>query len=58
MTVSENPQWTQDVRRNFYVKTADGKFARMEFRMIAHGEHFFQIDSFFNSSGSRTLEPH
>lgn len=57
MPVADNPQWSQDVRRKFYIKTADGKFARMEFRMIAHGDHFFQTDSFFNPADSRNLEP-
>jgi hypothetical protein len=57
MTATDDPKWSQDVRRKFYVKVADGRFARMEFRMVAHGEHFCQIDSFFNPSGSDNLEP-
>jgi hypothetical protein len=57
MPVADNPQWAEDVQRKFYIKTADGHFARMEFRMIAHGDHFCQIDSFFNPDGSRNLEP-
>lgn len=50
-------QWSQDVRRNYYIHTADGNYGRMSFRMIAHGDHFSQIDSYLNLSGSRNLEP-
>ena len=57
MTLRPGANWSPDVKRNYYIKVADGKFARITFRMIARGDHFCQIDSFFNPSGSRNLEP-
>jgi hypothetical protein len=57
MKAKDNPEWSQDVKRNYYVKTGDGHFARMNFRMIAHGDHFCQIDSFLNMDGTQNLEP-
>jgi hypothetical protein len=57
MAVKPNVPWSQDVKRNYFVRTGDGKYARVEFRMIAHGDHFCTIDSYFNPSGSRNLEP-
>jgi hypothetical protein len=57
MTVLQDSPWAQDVQRNYYIHTADGKFARLTFRMVAHGEHFCQIDAYFNPTGSQNLEP-
>ena len=56
MTVKADTPWTQDVQRNYFVRTAGGAFGRLTFRMIAHGDHFCRIDSYFNPSGSRSLE--
>jgi hypothetical protein len=57
MTVVQGSPWAQDVQRNYYIHTASGHFARLTFRMVAHGEHFCQIDSYFNPTGSQDLEP-
>jgi hypothetical protein len=57
MTLRPNVSWTQDVQRQYYVQTADGKFARVVFGMVAGGDHFCVVDCYFNSSGSRVLEP-
>jgi hypothetical protein len=57
MTVNPDVPWTQDIKRSYFIRTGDGKYARMDFRMIAHGDHFCTIDSYFNPSGSRNLEP-
>lgn len=57
MTVKTDVSWSQDVERDYFVMTGDGKYGRLIFRMIAHGDHFCTIDSYFNLSGSRNLEP-
>ena len=57
MSDPQDTQWVQDVRRDYYIKTGDGKFARMEFRMVAHGDHFCQVDCYLNPTGSPNLEP-
>ena len=56
MTVKPDQPWQQDVERRYFIQTLDGKFGRMTFKMIAHGEHFCLIESYFNPSGSRNLE--
>jgi hypothetical protein len=55
MTVK--PGWSQDLKRNYFIHTADGKFGRITFTMITHGDHFCRIDSFLNPDDSRNLEP-
>jgi hypothetical protein len=57
MTVTNNAKWTYDVQRNYYIQTSATKFGRMVFGMVAGGDNFCVIDSFFNPSGSRNLEP-
>jgi hypothetical protein len=49
-------QWTMDVKRNYFLRLASGKYARVSFEMIAGGEHFFRLESFLNPSGSTNLE--
>ena len=51
-----NEQWQMDVQRHYFIRTSDGRFGRVVFRMIAHGDHFCLIESYFNPSGSRNLE--
>ena len=48
--------WSSHVKRNYFVKLANGNYARMSFEMVAGGDHFFQLESFLNPSGSRNLE--
>jgi hypothetical protein len=57
MPVVPDVNWKQDVQRSYYFHTAAGNFGSMNFRMIAHGDHFCLIDSFLNPSGSQNLEP-
>lgn len=57
MTLTPDVPWSLDVKRNYYIRTGDGKYARMNFRMIAHGDHFCELNCYFNPSGSRNLEP-
>jgi hypothetical protein len=56
MTVKPDQQWQLDVQRGYFIRTSDGRFGRVVFRMVAHGDHFCLIESYFNPSGSRNLE--
>jgi len=49
-------RWLSSVERKYFVKTADGKYARIIFGMFAGGYHFFVIEGYLNPSGSRNLE--
>jgi len=50
-------QWTSDQQRDYFVRLPDGRFARINFRMIAGGNHYFILDAFLNPKpGSRNLE--
>ncbi len=42
--------------KHYFVKTREGKYARIEFEMRAGGENFFTLRSYLNPSGSRNLE--
>jgi len=57
MPVTNTVQWSYIVRRQYYVRTADGNFGRMIFTMVAGGGNFCEINLYFNPSGSRNLEP-
>ena len=56
MLATNNPSWSNTARRNYYVRTADGKYGRMLFKMIPSGDHFCELILFFNPTGSRNLE--
>jgi len=56
MTVRPDQKWQMDVQQRYFIRTSDGRFGRVVFRMIAHGGHFCLIESYFNPSGSRSLE--
>lgn len=50
-------QWTSQQQRNFFMKLSDGRYARVNFRMIAGGNHYFVLESFLNPKpGDRNLE--
>jgi hypothetical protein len=51
------PDWKDDVDLKFYHRLADGRYGRMTFSMVAHGQHFCMIDAVLNPTGSRNLEP-
>ena len=57
MPVTNNVPWIDSFKRDYYVHTKDGKFGRMHFEMISGGDNFCTLDSYFNPSGSRNLEP-
>ena len=50
-------RWSAKAERQYFVKMADGHFARVNLRMRTGGEHFVVIESYFNPKpGSRNLE--
>jgi hypothetical protein len=54
---ADQPGWKSDVDVKLYYRLSDGRYGRMKFSMIAGGDHFCMIDSYFNPSGSPNLEP-
>jgi hypothetical protein len=49
--------WKDDVERSYFVRFNDGVHARINVRMIAHGDHFVVVKSNLNPKpGSRNLE--
>ena len=48
--------WSSHAKRNYFLKLANGTYARVSFEMVAGGDHFFRLESFLNPSGSRNLE--
>lgn len=54
---ADQPRWLGDAERQFFVRLGDGRHARIKFRMVARGEHFFLIESVLNPEpGSRNVE--
>lgn len=50
-------KWDTSASRKYFVKLNGGRFARMDFEMIAEGSHFFVITSYLNPTpGDRNLE--
>ncbi len=49
-------KWRDRLEETFFVKLANGSYARMRFEMIAGGNHFAVVESYYNPSGSRNLE--
>lgn len=50
-------RWSPQGQWSYFVKLADGRYARVEFKMIAGGEHYFRLESYYNPiPGSRNLE--
>jgi len=57
MPVNLGQQWRTQASKNYFLMLANGTYARLEFRMIAGGDHFFKITSYLNpQSGYRNLE--
>jgi len=49
-------KWQPQAQREYFVKFEDGRYARIQLKMIAQGNHFFRLESYLNPSGSRNLE--
>jgi len=56
MSAEMDSGWQRQVQKEYYVTLGDGTFARLKFRIIAHGDHFAVVESYVNPSGSRNLE--
>lgn len=56
MPANLGSEWRNKAARKYYLKLGGGSYARVQFEMIAYGEHFFLIESYVNPSGSRNLE--
>lgn len=48
--------WTAHVEKRLFLRSRTGIYARVNFKMIAAGDHFFRIESFLNPTGSPNLE--
>jgi hypothetical protein len=49
--------WQSDIQRSYFIQLSNGCYARIEFRMIAGGNHYCKIESYLNPTpGSRNLE--
>jgi len=50
-------RWRPEATRSYFLKLVNGNYARIEFEMIAGGNHYFRISSYLNpTDGSRNLE--
>ncbi len=48
--------WQRNAEQKYFLKLGNGNYARIKFKMIAGGGHFFHIESFLNPAGARNLE--
>lgn len=54
---ASDPNWRDSQNREFFLKLANGDYARIDFTMRAGGDHFFRIISYLNPAvGHRNLE--
>ncbi|MGH8047326.1 MAG: carboxypeptidase-like regulatory domain-containing protein [Chthoniobacterales bacterium] len=50
-------EWHPACERSYFIRLSDGRYARVQFEMIAGGNHYFQIEAYLNPApGSRNLE--
>jgi hypothetical protein len=50
-------RWRPSMAKQFFVRLADNRYARINLEMIARGDHFIVLESFLNPKpGSRNLE--
>lgn len=49
-------KWRDRFEQTYFVKLGNGNYARMRFQMVAGGNHFAVVESYYNPSGSRNLE--
>ncbi len=51
-------KWSSRATRSYWLRFADNTFARIEFQMIARGDHFASIEGYRNPTANiRNLEP-
>ena len=50
-------QWRDNLAKQFFVRLADNRYARIDFEIVAGGDHFIVLESFVNPTpGNRNLE--
>jgi hypothetical protein len=50
-------RWNAHIKRNYFLKLGDGRYARIQLEMVAAGGHFVSIETYLNPiSGHRNLE--
>jgi hypothetical protein len=49
-------KWRDRFEQLYFLKFANGRYARIRLQMIADGGHFAVVESYYNPSGSRNLE--
>jgi hypothetical protein len=52
----DGENWSPNKGKDYFVKLSNGNYARIRFRMIAGGDNFFTLKSWYNPSGSTNLE--
>lgn len=55
---ANNPQqrWSREAERQYFLKLADGRYARAKLTIYTGDRTFFVLESYLNPSGSRNLE--
>ncbi len=54
---AKDPKWDSEVTREYFLKLANGEYARIKFTMCAGGDNFFSVTSYLNPTpGHRNLE--
>lgn len=56
MSASDQAGWSSRIEKKYFLKLANGNYARITFAMFTEGDHFFKIESYLNPSSSRNLE--
>lgn len=50
-------RWRPSMAKHFFIRLGDNRYARINFEMVAGGDHFIVLESFLNPTpGNRNLE--
>lgn len=52
-----SPDWQKRIAKRYFLKLANGNYARIQFRLMTGTTDFFVLDSYLNPNGTRNLEP-
>lgn len=56
MPISLGEKWASSIRKSYFLQLAGKDYARMNLEVVPAGDHFFEVESLLNPSGSRNLE--
>jgi hypothetical protein len=56
MPINAGPQWRGNLRKQYFVKLASQRYARIDLEFIAGGRNRLVVRSHYNPAGSRNLE--